>query len=67
MKQIVVIAFIGALTVSCSKKQDKSYQDSNIMLPEPEVNVKKDSVASAEAVSSVVSAETVAKDSTAVK
>ncbi|WP_300347022.1 hypothetical protein [Chryseobacterium sp.] len=36
MKKVLAIAFIGSLfAVSCSKKTDKSLQDSNIMLEEP--------------------------------
>lgn len=36
MKKVLAIAFIGSLfAVSCSKKTDKSLQDSNTMLEEP--------------------------------
>lgn len=36
MKKLFAIAFIGSiLAISCSKKTDKSLQDSNIMLEEP--------------------------------
>ena len=36
MKKVLAIAFIGSVfAVSCSKKADKSLQDSNIMLEEP--------------------------------
>lgn len=36
MKKVLAIAFIGGLfAVSCSKKADKSLQDSNVMLEEP--------------------------------
>lgn len=36
MKKVLAIAFIGSIfAVSCSKKADKSLQDSNTMLEEP--------------------------------
>lgn len=45
MKKLVAIAFIGSLfVVNCSKKTDKSLQDSNIMLEEPEAPMVSDSV-----------------------
>lgn len=38
MKKVLAIAFIGGLLLaSCSKKVDHSLQDTNTMLPEPEV------------------------------
>ncbi|MCX8531119.1 hypothetical protein [Chryseobacterium luquanense] len=40
MKKVLAIAFLGSLVaVSCSKKADKSLQDSNIMLEEPAATV----------------------------
>jgi len=36
MKKVLAIAFIGSLfAISCSKKEEKSLQDSNTMLEEP--------------------------------
>lgn len=35
-KRLLAIAFIAALVVSCSKKDDKSWQDTNTMLQEPD-------------------------------
>lgn len=44
MKKVLAIAFLGSLmAVSCSKKTDKSLQDSNTMLEEPEATVVSDS------------------------
>ncbi|MBL3546181.1 MULTISPECIES: hypothetical protein [Chryseobacterium] len=46
MKKVLAIAFIGGLlVVNCSKKTDHSLQDSNTMLPEPEVTTVVDSTA----------------------
>ena len=39
MKKLLAIAFVGVVIASCSKKPDHSLQDSNVMLPEPEVTV----------------------------
>ncbi|HEX7869411.1 MAG TPA: hypothetical protein VF455_04790 [Chryseobacterium sp.] len=40
MKKVLAIVFLGSLVaVSCSKKADKSLQDSNIMLEEPTATV----------------------------
>ncbi len=39
MKKVLAIALIGTAVLSCSKKNDKSWQDSNNMLPEPETSV----------------------------
>ncbi|MGD1318430.1 hypothetical protein [Chryseobacterium sp. 2R14A] len=40
MKKVLAIVFLGSLVaVSCSKKEEKSLQDSNIMLEEPEAQV----------------------------
>ena len=51
MKKVLAIVFLGSLVaVSCSKKEEKSLQDSNIMLEEPEAQV--------------VSADSTKKDST---
>ncbi|UFH32075.1 hypothetical protein LNP04_19230 [Chryseobacterium sp. C-71] len=36
MKKVFAIAFIGSIfALSCSKKTDKSLQDTNVMLEEP--------------------------------
>ena len=41
MKKLIAIAFIGGLVLaSCSKKGGSYEQDSNNMLPEPEVTIK---------------------------
>lgn len=41
MKKIsVLVALIGIVAISCSKKEDKAWQDSNTMLAEPEAAVK---------------------------
>ena len=46
MKKLLAIAFIGSIfAVSCSKKADKSLQDSNIMLEEPATPTVVDSTA----------------------
>ncbi|MDY0930199.1 MULTISPECIES: hypothetical protein [Chryseobacterium] len=46
MKKVLAIAFIGSIfAVSCSKKADKSLQDSNIMLEEPAATTVVDSTA----------------------
>ncbi len=39
MKKIIAIAFVGVLALSCSKNSDKSWQDSDTMLQEPNNNV----------------------------
>lgn len=40
MKKLIAIAFIGGLVLaSCSKKESTYEQDSNSMLPEPEVTI----------------------------
>jgi|GEM_PF-490918 len=76
MKKILAIAFIGILAASCSKKNDKSWQDTNTMLQEPETTVVDSSVAketvdqgavSANTADNAVSATTVPADSTAAK
>lgn len=44
MKKVFAIAFVGSLFIaSCSKKADKSLQDSNVMLQEPEATTVVDS------------------------
>lgn len=48
MKKILALAFISMLSVGCSKENDKPWQDSNTMLPEPEAAIT-DSAAAAEA------------------
>ncbi|WP_144282371.1 hypothetical protein [Chryseobacterium echinoideorum] len=46
MKKVLAIVFIASLTaVSCSKKEEKSLQDSNIMLEEPAAPTVTDSTA----------------------
>ena len=46
MKKVLAIAFIGStFAVSCSKKADKSLQDSNVMLEEPAAPTVVDSTA----------------------
>ena len=46
MKKVLAIVFLGSLiAVSCSKKADKSLQDSNIMLEEPAAPTVVDSTA----------------------
>jgi hypothetical protein len=46
MKKVLAIVFLGSLVaVSCSKKDDKSLQDSNIMLEEPATPIVVDSTA----------------------
>lgn len=46
MKKVLAIAFIGSIfAVSCSKKADKSLQDSNVMLEEPAAPTVVDSTA----------------------
>lgn len=37
MKNLLVLAFVAALAVSCSKKESNYVEDSNTMLQEPEV------------------------------
>lgn len=39
MKKLLALAFIGALALSCNKKENTYQQDSNTMLTEPEVQV----------------------------
>ncbi|KXH81373.1 hypothetical protein [Chryseobacterium kwangjuense] len=46
MKKVLAIAFVGSLfVVNCSKKPDYQLQDTNTMLPEPEVETVVDSSA----------------------
>ena len=46
MKKVLAIVFLGSLVaVSCSKKEEKSLQDSNIMLEEPATPTVTDSTA----------------------
>lgn len=67
MKKVLAIAFIGSVfAVSCSKKTDKSLQDSNIMLEEPAAPVVTDSTAKTEtAPATAVPAPSPSTDSTA--
>jgi uncharacterized protein YcfL len=70
MKKVLAIAFIGSLfAVSCSKKTDKSLQDSNTMLEEPAVpTVPADSTAKTEtAPATATPAPSPSTDSTASK
>lgn len=68
MKKVLAIAFIGSVfAVSCSKKADKSLQDSNIMLEEPAApTVPADSTAKTEtAPAAAIPAPSPSTDSTA--
>ena len=68
MKKVLAIAFIGSVfAVSCSKKADKSLQDSNIMLEEPSApTVPADSTAKTEtAPAATIPAPSPSTDSTA--
>jgi len=68
MKKVLAIALIGGLfAVGCSKKTDKSLQDSNTMLPEPEATtVVTDSTAKTEtAPATAIPAPSPSTDSTA--
>jgi uncharacterized protein YcfL len=70
MKKVLAIAFIGSLfAVSCSKKTDKSLQDSNTMLEEPAApTVPADSTAKTEtAPATAIPAPSPSTDSTASK
>lgn len=72
MKKVLAIAFIGGLlVVNCSKKADHSLQDSNTMLPEPEVTTVVDSTTKPAAPAASTSAapvpEAAKTDSTAKK
>jgi len=68
MKKVLAIAFIGSVfAVSCSKKADKSLQDSNIMLEEPAAStIPADSTAKTEtAPAAAIPAPSPSTDSTA--
>lgn len=67
MKKVLAIAFIGSIfAVSCSKKTDKSLQDSNVMLEEPAAPVVTDSTAKTEtAPATAIPAPSPSTDSTA--
>ncbi|MCD0455210.1 hypothetical protein LPB85_07070 [Chryseobacterium sp. LC2016-27] len=66
MKKLLAIAFIGSIfAVSCSKKADKSLQDSNVMLEEPAAPTVVDSTKSTPA--PVATTPAPATDSTAAK
>lgn len=69
MKKVLAIAFIGSLfAVSCSKKTDKSLQDSNIMLEEPSApTVVTDSAAKTDSTPAAIPAPSPSTDSTATK
>lgn len=70
MKKVLAIAFIGSIfAVSCSKKADKSLQDSNIMLEEPAATTVVDSTAKKtdSTPAPVVATPAPATDSTAAK
>ncbi len=67
MKKVLAIALIGSVfAVSCSKKADKSLQDSNIMLEEPAAPIVTDSTAKTEtAPAPAIPAPSPSTDSTA--
>ena len=69
MKKVLAIVFIGSLfAVSCSKKADKSLQDSNVMLEEPVAPVVvTDSTSKTAATPAVVTPAPVKTDSAAAK
>lgn len=69
MKKVLAIAFIGTLFVaSCSKKADKSLQDSNVMLEEPAATtVVTDSTAKTDSTPAAIPAPSPSIDSTATK
>jgi len=68
MKKVLAIAFIGSLlAVSCSKKEEKSSQDSNIMLEEPAAPTVTDSTAKVDSTPAAVPAPSPSTDSTATK
>ncbi|WP_241280265.1 hypothetical protein [Chryseobacterium cucumeris] len=71
MKKVLAIAFIGGLLLaSCSKKVDHSLQDTNTMLPEPEVatvDSTAKTAAPAAATPAVAAPEAAKTDSTAKK
>lgn len=66
MRKLLAIVFIGVLAVSCSKKDDNSLQDSNVMLEEPEAKVVDSSAAKATA-APVTDGTAVKTDSAAAK
>lgn len=39
MKKVLALAFVGLVAFSCSKKDENSIQDSNIMLEEPKAEI----------------------------
>lgn len=69
MKKVLAIAFIGTVfAVSCSKKADKSLQDSNVMLEEPAaLVVVTDSTSKTAATPAAVTPAPVKTDSAATK
>lgn len=69
MKKVLAIVFIGSLfAVSCSKKEEKSLQDSNIMLEEPETPTVTDSTTTkADSTPAAATTTAPATDSTATK
>lgn len=69
MKKVLAIVFLGSLVaVSCSKKADKSLQDSNIMLEEPAATTVVDSTATkADSTPAPAATPAPATDSTATK
>lgn len=68
MKKVLAIAFIGSLlAVSCSKKEEKSLQDSNIMMEEPAAPTVTDSTAKVDSTPVATPAPSPSTDSTATK
>lgn len=69
MRKVLAILFIGSLVaVSCSKKEEKSLQDSNIMLEEPAATTIVDSTAKTDSTPAAATPEApVATDSTTAK
>jgi len=68
MKKVLAIAFIGSLfAMSCSKKADKSLQDSNTMLEEPAAPTVTDSTAKTDSTPVAIPAPSPSTDSTATR
>ncbi|RZJ40551.1 MAG: hypothetical protein EOO19_15490 [Chryseobacterium sp.] len=67
MKKVLAIAFIGSLfAISCSKKEEKSLQDTNTMLEEPVATVPADSTTKTQTAPAMVTpAPSPSTDSTA--
>ncbi|QQV03715.1 MULTISPECIES: hypothetical protein [Chryseobacterium] len=68
MKKVLAIVFIASLAaVSCSKKEEKSLQDSNIMLEEPAAPTVADSTSTKTDSAPVAAPAPAAVDTTAAK